>query len=157
MSEFRMEKWISRFGSRIADFPNSDAIVRAAGGESLSIRTESNGINFFKWLRESVAPFARGDVPKLDRPIGARAGENFTIGTKSEAKDATVVAGQRFQLFAGFNVPKFDFLIVTARGQNFVVGRESHRVNRVFMGGKRAKWRMSQIRFPNVPLANFAG
>ena len=152
MRETRFEDRVGRLCRGLADLPDADSIINAAGNQSFAVGTERDGVLFLERLGKRVAPFTRRDVPEFHRAVRAGAGENPAVRTEGQTEHGAVVAGERFEFLAGLDVPQFDLLVVAAGGQRFAVRRDRQGVDRVFMAFEHVE----QIRVVKVPLPHFA-
>src|SRR5256885_16150968 len=121
MGKFGMQNGVGRLRCTLADLPNPDAVICAAGEEMLAIRTESDCIDVLERLRKSVTPLAGGNIPQFYSSIRAGAGENFSIWPESQTIDAAIMAGKRLQFLAGSDIPKLDLLVIAAGGHHFAI------------------------------------
>src|SRR5258706_15102699 len=100
MGKFGMQNGVGRLRRTLADLPNSDAVICAAGEEMLAIRTEGDGINILERLRKSVPPLAGGNIPELYSSVSTGARENFSIWPESQTIDAAIMPGECLQFLA---------------------------------------------------------
>ena len=152
MRETRFEDRVGCFGCGLADLPDADSVVHAAGNELFAVGTERDGVLLLERLRKGVAPFAGRQVPEFHRAVRAGAGENFSVRPEGQTEHRAVVAGKRFDFLAGLDVPQPDLLVVAAGGERLAVRRDSQGVDRVLVAFEHVE----QMAVGKVPLPRFA-
>src|SRR5688572_18022274 len=86
------ENRIGGLSSRLAHFPNANAVIRATRQKTFAIRAKDHGVLLLEWLREGFLTLTRRNIPQFHRAVGAGAGENFSVRSECEAVDAAIVA-----------------------------------------------------------------
>src|SRR5947199_80932 len=99
------------------DIPERDEVVITTAGESLSVRTERDGVDLNRMFFECPQLPARRDIPQLNCAIRISTGENLSVRTKREP---ALALPESRQLRARRDIPQLDSPVIT--GKSFPIG-----------------------------------